>query len=115
MMKKLGLLLLGGIAIVVLLANLVPMVILAISLVVLYFVVKEFLKTRTALSKIMWAVIGLIILCTTVSNVPAVLGLAAAYVLYVVYKKWNQGSELNRREEDPFAAFEKQWAELKRN
>ena len=44
-MKKFGLLLLGGLAAIVLLHNLAPIVGMVISLAILYFVVKRFLKT----------------------------------------------------------------------
>ncbi|HWO95861.1 MAG TPA: flagellar basal body rod protein, partial [Bacillus sp. (in: firmicutes)] len=59
--------------------------------------------------------IGIIALMASVSNVPAILGFVAAYVLYVVYKKWNENKEIVKEESDPFVNFEKQWAELKRN
>jgi lia operon protein LiaI len=49
----------------------------------------------------------------TASNVPAILAIAAAYVLYLVYKKWNEDNTPSSKSDDPFANFEKQWAELK--
>ncbi|MBY6266655.1 MAG: flagellar basal body rod protein, partial [Parageobacillus thermoglucosidasius] len=40
----------------------------------------------------------------------------AAYVLYVVYQKWNETKQMKPKEsDDPFAHFEKQWAELERS
>ena len=48
-MKKFGLLLIGGVAAIVLLHNLAPMVAMVISLAILYFVVKQFLKTDSIL------------------------------------------------------------------
>lgn len=112
-MKKLGLLLLGGIAALVLIANLGSLLGLAISLVVLYFVFKQFLKTDSTMIKVVWAIIGLMILVASASNVPAILGIAAAYVLYLVYKKWNaEESPSSHHDDDPFANFEKQWAEI---
>ncbi|MDQ0245175.1 lia operon protein LiaI [Bacillus fengqiuensis] len=114
-MKKFGLLLMGGIAAVVLFANLAPMIALAIGLAVLYFTAKQFLKAETTFRKVLWAGIGIIALMASVSNVPAILGFVAAYVLYVIYKKWNENKELVKEESDPFVNFEKQWAELKRN
>ena len=57
-MKKFGLLLLGGLAAIVLLHNLAPIVGMVISLAILYFVVKRFLKTDSILMKIGWGILG---------------------------------------------------------
>lgn len=115
-MKKFGLFILGLIAAIVLLANLAPLIGLAISLGILYLVLKQFLKAETSSGKIAWGIIGCIILVITVSNLPALLGIVAAYVLYVIYKNWNRKKEIEVQtdgESDPFANFEKQWSELK--
>ncbi|WP_026583427.1 lmo0954 family membrane protein [Bacillus sp. J33] len=117
-MKKLGLLIAGGIAAMVLISNLGPMVGLAVSAAILYFVFKQFLKADSTLAKVGYGIIGFIALMASASNFPAILGLAAAYVLYLVYKKWNESSSSIMEDEDdndPFANFEKQWAELKQN
>jgi lia operon protein LiaI len=113
-MKKLGLLLLGGIAAIIFLANLGPLVILGVSLLILYYVIKEFLKAESASSKIVWAVIGIIVLSISAHNIPAVIGIVAAYILFVVYKKWNKEKVSVHEERDPFTNFEREWAELKR-
>ncbi|MBT2691134.1 flagellar basal body rod protein [Bacillus sp. ISL-47] len=115
-MKKLGLLIAGGVAAMVLITNLGPMVGLAVSAAILYFVFKQFLKADSTLAKFGYGVIGFIAFMATAANFPAILGLAAAYVLYLVYKKWNESSSIVKEEDnDPFANFEKQWAELKQN
>ncbi len=114
-MKKFGLLLAGFIAAMVLMSNLGPLVGLGVSLLVLYFVVKQFLKTHSTAGKIGWGIAGFIILMATASNVPAILGIAAAYVLYLVYKNWDKKEDAIKEENDPFINFEKQWAELKNN
>ena len=115
-MKKFGLLLAGGIAAIVLLSNLGSMVGLAITLALLYFIVKHFLKTKSTGKKIVLGIIGLMVLSATFHHVPALIGVAAAAVLYLVYKKWNEDKDtFSKKEEsdDPFANFEKQWNELK--
>jgi lia operon protein LiaI len=117
-MKKFGLFILGFIAAIVLLANLGPMLGLAISLGLLYLVVKQFLKAEASSGKIIWAILGFIILAITIANLPAIIGIVAAYVLYVIYKNWNSKKENEIESEsesqsDPFTHFEKQWAELK--
>lgn len=99
-----------------LLSNVGPLVGLAISLVLLYYAVKGFMKTDSTAAKIMWVIFGLIALAMSASNVPAIVAVAAAYVLYLCYKKWKQTDEVKvEKSEDPFTNFEKQWAELKKN
>ena len=115
-MKKFGLLLAGGIAAIVLLGNVGAVLGLAISLVIMYYAFKGFMKTDSTAKKVMWAVVGLIALAISASNVPAIFGIAAAYVLYLVYKNWNKKEVMVTKENnDPFTNFEKQWAELKKN
>ncbi|GAA0317798.1 hypothetical protein GCM10008967_05470 [Bacillus carboniphilus] len=115
-MKKFGLLLLGGIAVLVLLGTLGPMIGLAISAVILYYAAKEFMKAESTGKKVLWAIIGLIALSATLSNVPALVGIVAIVVLYMVYKKWNQQKEEEITEvDDPFVNFEREWSELKKN
>ncbi|WP_257349903.1 flagellar basal body rod protein [Pseudalkalibacillus decolorationis] len=113
-MKKFGLIVLGGIAAIVLLANLGPMIGLAISLAILYFSIKQYMKTDSTGAKVGWAIVGLVALAITATNVPAVLGIAALYILYVVYKNWNKKDEVVKEDNDPFTNFERQWADLNR-
>lgn len=74
-MKKLGLLIAGGIAAMVLISNLGPIVGLAVSAAILYFVFKQFLKAESTMAKIGYGIIGFIALMATASNFPAILGL----------------------------------------
>ena len=113
-MKKFGLVAAGGIAVMVLLSNLGPLVGLGVSLLVLYFALKKFLKASSTAAKIGWGIAGFIILMAAASNVPAILGIAAAYVLYLVYKNWDK-KDVIQEENDPFVNFEKQWAQMKNN
>jgi lia operon protein LiaI len=113
-MKKFGLLLAGGIAAVILLSTIGPMLGLLVSLVLLYFIFKQFLKAKTTGGKVGLGIIGFIVLMASIHNAPAIIGVAAAYVLYLVYKKWNQNKDTVVKEEsDPFVNFEKQWNEMK--
>jgi lia operon protein LiaI len=114
-MKKFGLLLAGGIAALVLISNLGPLLSLAVSLLVLYFIVKQFLVSNSTFKKIMWGALGFFVLMAAAANVPAILAIAAGYVLYLVYKKWNAEETGSTTSSDPFANFEKQWSELKKN
>ena len=114
-MKKFGLLLAGGIAAVILLSTIGPMAGLVISLALLYFIFKQFLKADSMVAKIILGVIGFVVLVASIHNAPALIGAAAAYVLYLVYKKWNETKHTTIKEEsDPFVNFEKQWNELNR-
>lgn len=113
-MKKFGLFLVGVIAFCILLGNIGPLVGLAISLVVSYYAVKEFMRTDSTGSKVLWGIIGFIAISFSIANVPAILGLVAAYILYVIYKNWNKSKEEVTVVEnsDPFTNFENQWNAL---
>ncbi|MFS0778915.1 flagellar basal body rod protein [Neobacillus sp. 3P2-tot-E-2] len=113
-MKKFGLVLAGGISAIILLSTLGPMVGLLISLAILYFIYKQFLKVESTGWKIALGIFGVIFLMASISNAPAIIGLVAAYILYLVYKNWNSSKRSVIKEEaDPFVNFEKQWNELK--
>jgi lia operon protein LiaI len=113
-MKKFGLVLTGGIAAIILLSTLGPMVGLLISLAILYFIYKQFLKAESTGWKIALCIFGVIFLMASISNAPAIIGLVAAYILYLVYKNWTSSKyNVIKEEADPFVNFEKQWNELK--
>ena len=113
-MKKFGLVIAGGMAAIILLSTIGPMIGLLVGMAILYFIFKQFLKAETAGGKIGLAVIGLIVLMSTIHNAPAIIGVVAAYILYLVYKNWNSSKRNTVKEEsDPFVNFEKQWNELK--
>lgn len=101
----------GLTALIILVVNLGPMVLLGVSVWLLYLVFKRFIKAHSTLSKIGWVIVGLIILSIGISNIYAVIGLAAAFVLYWIYKNWNNDTieptvEMNN---DPFTNFEREW------
>ncbi|MDF2854882.1 MAG: flagellar basal body rod protein [Neobacillus sp.] len=113
-MKKFGLVIAGGIAAIILLSSIGPMIGLLVGMAILYFIFKQFLKADTTGGKIALGVIGLIVLMSTINNAPAIIGVVAAYILYLVYKNWNSSKRNTVKEEsDPFVNFEKQWNELK--
>jgi lia operon protein LiaI len=113
MLKKIGLFIAGGIAAVVFLSNLGSVVGLAISLAILYFAFKKFLKAEKLSAKICWGLVGLVVLTAAASNAPAILAVAAAYVLYLIYKNWNKEKTIVvEKSDDPFTNFEKQWSQL---
>ncbi|MEH7177446.1 flagellar basal body rod protein [Neobacillus vireti] len=113
-MKKFGLVIAGGIAAIILLSTIGPMVGLLVSMALLYFIYKQFLKTESTGGRIALGVIGVILLMASISNAPAIIGVVAAYILYLVYKNWNSSKhKVTNEESDPFVNFEKQWNELK--
>ncbi|SFK40597.1 lia operon protein LiaI [Halobacillus dabanensis] len=112
-MKKFLLFLAGLVALIVLLVNLGPMILLGVSVWLLYVVFKQFMKSDSTAGKIGWVVAGLIILSIAASNIYAVIGVAAACVLYWIYKNWtSKKEEIHTRSDDPFTNFERQWAEM---
>ena len=113
-MKKFGLFLIGATASIILLSQIGPMLGLVISAAILYFAFKQYTKATSTSGKIGWGTAGVIMLIITASNLPAIIGLAAAYVLYLVYKKWNNKQTIitKKSSDNPFQNFEKQWSEL---
>ncbi|AXI09903.1 flagellar basal body rod protein [Oceanobacillus sp. 143] len=115
-MRKFLLFIGGLVALVVLLANLGPMVLLGLSVWLLYIIFKKFVKTDSVAAKIGWVIVALIILSIGISNVFSVIGVAAAVALYYIVKNWNK--EDNDpvvhvvEDDDPFTNFERQWADL---
>jgi lia operon protein LiaI len=115
-MKKFGLLLAGVIAAIILLSSIGPMVGLLVGIALLYFIFKQFLKAESTGGKIVLGMIGFFVLMASIHNAPAIIGVVAAYVLYLVYKNWNNSKKtLEKEENDPFINFEKQWNELNKN
>lgn len=112
MMKKVGLFIIGLIALMVVLANVGPLISLAICAAILYFTFRQFMKSESKGVKIAWAIISIVMLMATVSHFPAIIGLVAAYILYLVYKKWNKKDEVIVEDTDPFMNFERQWKDL---
>ncbi|MFD2045102.1 flagellar basal body rod protein [Ornithinibacillus salinisoli] len=116
-MKKFLLFIGGLIALLVLLANLGPMVILGVSIWLLYVIFKKFIKSDSTAGKVGWVILGLVVLSITFSNMFAVIGLAAAFALYLVITNWKKDkddpvvSEVEE-DDDPFKNFERQWAEI---
>ncbi|MBU9710999.1 flagellar basal body rod protein [Evansella tamaricis] len=114
-MKKFIWFLLALIALFIILANLGPMVMLGFSVFLLYLIFKQFIKTESTVAKVLWVILGLFILGVAVSNIYAVIGIAALYFLYFIYKKWQSEKEVtfNKPESnDPFSNFEREWANL---
>lgn len=75
-----------------------------------------YIASQSTFSKIIWFTVGLVGVLSAVSNIPAMIGLAAIAIIYVIYKKWN-GEDvkiptIEAKEDDPFTNFEKEWSNL---
>lgn len=116
-MKKFLLFVGGLLAFFILLANLGPMILLGLSIWLLYVIFKQFVKSDSTAGKIGWIIAGLIVIGIGLSNIYAVIGVAAAYALYLIYKSWrNDDDPVDpvKEDNDPFQNFERQWAEINR-
>lgn len=115
-MKKLLFIVAGFIALMILIANLGPMLLLGISIWLLYVVFKQFVKSDSTGGKIGWAVVGLLVLSMAASNMFSIIGIGAAIVLYLIFKNWNNEDKDSSGQviddNDPFTNFERQWSEL---
>lgn len=113
-MKKLLILITGAIAVIIALSFSGPLIGLAFSGLLIYLAMHYYVKTNSVISKVFWIFIGLIGALTAITNVPALIGLAAITIAYLLYKKWkNEDISLNSlKEEDPFTNFESEWAKL---
>ncbi|HWK23739.1 MAG TPA: ABC transporter permease [Ureibacillus sp.] len=116
-MKKLFLLTGGIIAAIVALSLLGPLVGFAFSALLVYLGMHYYVKAKSGFGKVFWVLVGLTGIFACVSNVPALVGLVAIALAYVVYKKWNN-EEVSFskakiiKEDDPFTNFENEWAKL---
>ncbi|MCA1024945.1 MULTISPECIES: lmo0954 family membrane protein [Cytobacillus] len=110
-MKKFLLIIAGGIAAIVVLANLGSLIALAITAALLYLVFKQFIKTD-GWEKVAWGTVGVVLLLFSISNIPAILAVLALYVIYLIYKNWNKEKPKTKQSDDPFVNFEKQWSDL---
>src|SRR5699024_8750580 len=100
----------GMILLFILIANIGPIILLGVSVWLLYLVFKQFVKTDATSAKIGWVILGLVIVSVAFSNLYAVIGIAAAYLLYIIVKNWRDDEV---QESDPFTQFEEQWNEFK--
>ncbi|QQZ08104.1 flagellar basal body rod protein [Heyndrickxia vini] len=116
-MKKVLLFGVAAFLIIVALGSLGHMIGLAISLVLVYFSLKQFMKCDSFFGKLFWAMVGICSLFAVLASLPALAGILAIFILYAGYKhyKKNDARETNVKTQDPFDSFDQQWNELKKN
>lgn len=112
-MKSFLMFVLGVLVVFVFLANLGPLILFGISLFLLYVIYKQFIKSESTAAKVVWSILGLFVLSMTVSNVFALVGVLALYLLYVMFRGDKEKEKTSSKTEDPFVNFEREWAELK--
>ncbi|MFT8872211.1 MAG: flagellar basal body rod protein [Sporolactobacillus sp.] len=111
-MKKFLLAMLAFICAVVLLFHVGAMAVLLISLAILYFAFKQFVRASGGY-KVLWATIGIVALCFSLGNIPSLIGLAALAGLYFVWHSWNKKAAVHPTSDDPFDNFEKEWNDMR--
>ncbi|WP_186575939.1 lmo0954 family membrane protein [Aquibacillus kalidii] len=102
-MKTFLLVVLGIIAAIITLANLGPMIMLAVSICIAYYATKKFILAYSVSGKVLWGLVILISLAISFSNIPALIGVASFVVLYYTYKKWKQDKKDRYMEDELFA------------
>lgn len=115
-MKKFLLLVVGIIAACVVVANLGPLITLAVCLGLLYLIFRQFMRTHSVIAKIGWMLTGIVLFAVSVAHMYALVGVLAAYFLFVIIRKWKKEDAGYRpsKNNDPFTNFERQWAEMKK-
>lgn len=93
-MNKFLLFVVALIAIVLFLMNLGGMIMFGVSIFLLYLIFRQFMESTTTGSKILWIILGLIVLSMAAAHSYAIIGLLALYILYVLYKKWKEEEEI---------------------
>ncbi|MCT2538213.1 flagellar basal body rod protein [Aquibacillus koreensis] len=99
-MKTFLLVALAVVAGIIILANLGPMILLAVSIIVSYYAVKKFILTDSVVEKILWGFVILIGISLSLSNVPALIGVASFVILYYAYKKWKEDRKEHYSEDE---------------
>lgn len=116
-MRHFLLFIVGLIAGLILLFNLGPMLLLGVSIWLLYLIFKQFTKATSTGARVGWVLLGLVVLSIGISNIYAVIGIAAAFILYWIYTNWNEDDPVvptapAENNSDPFINFENEWREL---
>ena len=116
-MKKFFILVVGITAAIIALSMIGPLVGFAFSGLLVYLGIHYYVRSNSGFGKVFWVALGLIGIFSAISNIPALVGLAAIFTVYVLYKKWNNeevafGKSKIIKEDDPFTNFEMEWAKL---
>lgn len=115
-MKKFLLFMGGFFAALVALTLAAPIISLLFSGILIALGMHFYIASQSIVSKIIWFTVGVIGVLSAVLNIPAIIGLAAIAIIYVIYKNWNGDkiifSKIEENVNDPFTNFEKEWSHL---
>ncbi|ARJ39243.1 ABC transporter permease [Sporosarcina ureae] len=112
-MKKLGLVLLGIIAGLILALNIGPIIVLAVTGAIALVSYHYWRKSQSMFAKVVWMTVLIISVIGSISNIGAFIGIIALIGVYYVYRKWkDRNVNPNVISNDPFTNFERQWNEL---
>ncbi|MBU5593919.1 flagellar basal body rod protein [Amphibacillus sp. MSJ-3] len=82
----------------IILVSVAPLIGLFLTLAIVYYSARRFLLTESLVSKVGWGILGLIGLSMSLSNTPAIVGVAAVILLYYAYSQYKRE---NDQKEDP--------------
>lgn len=113
-MKKFGLFLLGIIAGITLFANLGSIIALVISGGLALVSLHYWRKSISSTAKAFWLVVLIFSVISSLSNIPAFVGIIALVGLYYVWRKWDERRAVIEapKSDDPFTNFENEWNKL---
>ncbi|WP_252315010.1 flagellar basal body rod protein [Sinobaca sp. H24] len=115
-MKKFGLIVLALFAVIVLLANLGPLLLLALGVFAAYAAYVQYQKSFSTGGRILWVLLGITGIVLAVSNIYAILGALAAWLLYWCWEKYKGLNEARsfKDHDDPFSSFDREWSRLQK-
>lgn len=94
-----------------------PLFGLAISAAIVFASIHFYTKTESTFLKVVWVIIGIFAVVSTISNIPGLVALVALAGGYWIYKKWDHKDAkvfTSSKSNDPFTNFENQWNDLQK-
>lgn len=120
-MKKLVLCSIGVVAAIIVLANLHSIIGFAIAAFIGYVGLYLYRKSKDRFGRFFWGAVIVLSIFAVLSNISAVIGIAAIIVILYIWKEWPNDEKkkskviTHKQSEDPFVNFERQWHEIKQN
>jgi len=97
-MKKFLLMMAAIIAAIVLISNVGSLIFFVISIALAYYGIRKFIMAETTGMKFWWVIVILIGFSMSLSNIPALIALAALVALYYIYKNWNEEEKVQYKD-----------------
>lgn len=86
------------IAAIVLISNVGSLIFFVISIALAYYGIRKFIMAETTGMKFWWVIVILIGFSMSLSNIPALIALAALVALYYIYKNWNEEEKVQYKD-----------------